>query len=65
MKAYLVYKLPDDREEFELAQQAGEMLACIHDYQEWLRSIDKYETEQWSIQSARAKFHEMFDGFLL
>jgi hypothetical protein len=43
MKAVLEFNLPEERDEFELAQRGGAMSAFIEDLDNELRRITKYD----------------------
>lgn len=45
MKAILEFNLPEEREEFELAQRAGKAEAIITDIWQLLRQKTKYEDQ--------------------
>jgi hypothetical protein len=44
MKAILEFQLPEEMEDFELAQRAGRMAAFIDDLDNDLRRISKYDS---------------------
>lgn len=39
MKAKMVFKLPEEREEYELHLNAGRLYAAIYDYALWLKTV--------------------------
>ncbi len=43
-KVTIEFNLPEEREEFELANKAGAYMAAIADIQEMLRKIRKYDS---------------------
>ena len=68
MKAFLSFKLPEEREEFELASNAYKFKQWTDEFDEWLRRLIKYENdeclnhddEQWlRVQAVRDKLHEI------
>lgn len=46
MKAYLSFRLPEEKEEFELAQRAGAAEIIIEDILNYLRTAQKYEDKK-------------------
>lgn len=42
MRAILEFQLPDEKEDFELAQKAGKIACQIDEIQRLLKSLDKY-----------------------
>ncbi len=59
-KAILVFTLPDEREEFEMAQKAIQYSIVLSDYSNWLRQLYKYENKKSvKIDDARAKLYEL------
>lgn len=58
----LIFKLPEENEEFELAQKAGDYAIVLHEMDNWLRAKIKYEElpeEQEKIfQEVRDKLRE-------
>lgn len=47
MKATLVFELPNDRNEYEMANRAGSMYSALWDIQQKMRSLDKYGIDQY------------------
>jgi len=59
-KAILVFTLPEEREEFELAQKAVQYSIVLSDYSNWLRQMYKYENKKSvKIEDARTKLFEL------
>lgn len=59
-KAILEFSLPDEREEFEIAQKAIQYSIILEDYSNWLRSLDKHTNKvNIKIEDARAKLYEL------
>jgi hypothetical protein len=60
MKGTLVFTLPEEREEFELAQNGWKYKAALEDLSAWLRSKYKYENkETLTIEEIREKLVEL------
>lgn len=59
-KAILEFSLPEEREEFELAQKAVLYSIVLTDYSNWLRQLYKYENKtSVKIEDARQKLYEL------
>ena len=62
MKAVLEFNLPEDRRDFEMANQAADMVAAIGHFEDTLRSYIKYGHEFKSaneaLEAIRALLHE-------
>lgn len=43
MIAKLIFKLPEEREEFELTRKAGAMSCALSEFREYLRKLRKYD----------------------
>ena len=43
MKAKLIFKLPEDLNEYKMASKASDMYSVLWDHDQWLRSKIKYE----------------------
>ncbi len=65
MKAILSFSIPQEQEEFELAQKGGKYKAVLEDLDNWLRSKLKYEDlpeqEDKTLNSVRNKLHELLN----
>lgn len=60
MKGYLSFSLPEEREEFETAQQGSGFKFALQDYDNWLRNLAKYEDKETvTIEEAREKLFEI------
>lgn len=60
MLGKLIFKLPEDAEDFIIAQKALSYKIALEDMDNWLRSIIKYtEQKTISIQEVRDKLHEI------
>jgi hypothetical protein len=60
MKAYLSFRLPEEREEFELAQRAGAAEIVLEDIDDYLRDLFKYENKELiSIEELRTFIHDL------
>lgn len=46
MKAYLAFKLPEEREEHELCLKAGAMSCVLWDIENYMRSLRKYDERE-------------------
>jgi hypothetical protein len=62
MKAILEFNLPEDRRDFEMANQAADMVAAIGHFEDMLRSYIKYghnfKTANEALEAIRALLHE-------
>jgi uncharacterized short protein YbdD (DUF466 family) len=54
MEAILKFNLPEDREDFEMAVNAGKISALLFDYDQWLRSQIKYAPDEMSQEKLEA-----------
>jgi len=45
MQAQLIFNLPDDQAEYDLAVKAHDMRRSLIEIKDYLRSLSKYETE--------------------
>lgn len=64
MKAILKFKLPEEQEEFEIANKGWKFRLALSTYDQYLRSKLKYDEsltdEQYKVyEEARAKFWEI------
>lgn len=60
MLAKLIFRLPEEREDFELAQNGWKYKSMIDDIYNKLRSLDKYtETESMTIEEIREMVREI------
>lgn len=59
----LVYKLPEEREEFETAQNGIRYKIVLSEIDGWLRNLAKYQDKDVvSIDELRSKIREELDG---
>jgi hypothetical protein len=65
----LRFKLPQEQDEFEQAQNAHKYLGALQDFDSYLRSQLKYcelpDAEREILERLRTKLHECCSGFLL
>ena len=65
MKATLSFSIPQEQEEFELAQNGGKYKAVLKILDNWLRSKLKHEDlpeqEDKTMNSVRNKLHELLN----
>lgn len=60
--AKLVFRLPQETEEFLLAQNGGKYKAALDDLDNWLRNLAKYENKKnVTIEAAREKLRELMN----
>lgn len=60
MRANLSFKLPEDRSEFQDAQDGTALRIALQEYDNWLRGMIKYEDKEMiSTEEARKKLHEL------
>lgn len=60
MYAKLIFKLPEDRTEFEEAQAGGFLVLAVREFDEWLRVKMKYEDQTTlKTEEVRKKLHEI------
>jgi len=58
MKAKLVFKLPEEREEYEMQVNASKLYSAAWDYAEWLRGICKHDDpNKYNAEVCREKFY--------
>lgn len=59
-EATLKFQLPEEREEFELAANAGRLHSAAWDFTQWLRAQEKYgEAPQWpTLDVVRRRWHD-------
>ena len=61
-KAVLEFNLPEERDDFEIAQNGWKYKAALDDLDIWLRSMQKYENKiSVSIKAVRDKLRELMD----
>ena len=68
MKAIIEFQLPEDRDEYDMANNAGKMYMALWDIKQLLRSTLKYnptglneeELKQW--EAMRGEFFEILDN---
>lgn len=61
-KAILEFELPQETEEFELAQNGGKYKAALDNLDSWLRAMDKYENKRSvTVKEAREKLRELMN----
>ena len=62
MKAILEFNLPEDKREFEMANQASDMISAIGHFEDRLRSYLKYghdfKTPEEAIEAMRTLLYE-------
>lgn len=62
MKAILEFNLPEDKRDYEMANQASDMVAAIGHFEDRLRSYQKYghdfKTADEAIQAIRTLLYE-------
>ena len=65
MKARLEFTLPEEDVEFKQAMKAGDAFAAMHEYDNELREIIKYETRAGlhteTVEKLRTLFNEVLD----
>lgn len=60
MKSTLEFTLPEEREELDLALNAGKMACVISDLDNWLRSLQKYQDKDTvSVEEVREELHRL------
>lgn len=60
----LKFKLPEECEEFELAQQAGALHCVLSELEGWLRAKTKYENiKNVTVEDVREKIRELKDEY--
>ena len=57
MKAILIFNLPEDNQEFELATKASKMYCTLWELDNWLRQEIKYKDKE--LDEVRDKLHEL------
>ncbi len=66
MQAFLIFSLPEEVEEHEMAIKGGDWKATVADIEEWLREKLKYGHEFKSadeaLEAARKELHELLDS---
>jgi hypothetical protein len=63
MKAYLIFKLPEEREEHMLALKAGEYASALYDVEQYLRKLYKYDSDRVEKLSAAELLEEIRNEF--
>lgn len=60
----LKFKLPEEREEFELSQQAGALSCVLSELDNWLRAASKYQNlDTIPINEVRDKIRELEEQY--
>jgi hypothetical protein len=66
MRGVLSFKLPEEQEEFKIAQKGMSLLGGAQEFDNYLRARLKYEEldekVHEALQEARTKLHEMIEG---
>ena len=65
MKAQLIFTLPEEREEFENAVNAGKVFGAMSEFREWIRGQLKYGSEDLDIKTlekVQDEFHSYCEG---
>jgi DNA-binding HxlR family transcriptional regulator len=68
MKANIEFNLPDDRVEYELANNSQKMYSVLWEMNQWLRSNTKYAPDDMSedthtaYQKCRDRLHELMNN---
>ena len=57
MKAILIFNLPEDNQEFELATKASKMYCTLWELDNWLRQEIKYKDKE--LDEVRDKLYEL------
>lgn len=60
MKAILEFNLPEDHEDFTLANKAVDYAGALNEYANWLRSICKYGEPTKEQEECYTKLFEIF-----
>jgi len=64
-KIKMIFNLPEDQAEFDLAIQGGKMYSALWDISQEIRTLWKYEElseEEWNmVERIRDKFYEILD----
>jgi hypothetical protein len=60
MKAILIFTLPEDNQEFELALKGSKMYSTLWDFDQWLRSEIKYKEKE--LEEVRDKLQEFMNN---
>ena len=59
MKAKLVFKLPEEREEYEMQVNSGKLYSAVWDYAAWLRGVCKHDDpNKYNAETCREKFYQ-------
>lgn len=60
MRAFLQFDLPEDKEDYQLHNQASEFHCAMWDYSQWLRGICKHgNPDEFNAVKCREKFYEL------
>jgi hypothetical protein len=60
MKATLIFNLPEEQDEFEMAQQGWKYRSILDDFRSWLRSQSKHgDKYEFTIDELREKLSEI------
>ena len=60
MKATLGFNLPEDKHDYQLANQAPAMLAVLWGFAQWLRAEIKYH-DKVDYEAVQDQFHELLE----
>ena len=69
MKAILKYNLPEEKEDFDLAMNGSNYMCVIHDLEQHLRAIYKYNGDNYSseildfVEKLREKLYEIKSNY--
>lgn len=65
MKGILIFKLPEEEEEFKLAQKGPAYSAVVEELDNWLRQKQKYDDiETISIEEVRKHITELLEEYV-
>lgn len=59
MKATLVFELPEEQDEFTLANRGKDLYGILWEFDQWLRSEIKYNNKDY--QNVRDKLYEIMN----
>lgn len=63
MEINMLFKMPEDKDEFTLANNGGKYWCALWDLSQHLRSEEKYCSEEWSLKAGDIAVSEIREYF--
>jgi len=63
MEINMLFKMPDDENDYTLAKNGSKYWCALWDLSQWLRSQEKYCSETWALKSGDVAISEIREYF--